>query len=78
MQNVKLRLEAWRDALHRRDRLAPGSSVWQDAEAEVRSAETAFHAELAQVSARYAEAEFQEPNPGWSARVDRLIQRAGE
>ena len=78
MQNVKLRLDAWRDAVHRRDGLAPGSPEWQDAEDEVRNAEKAFHGELAQASARYAEAEFQEPNPGWSARVDRLTQRAGE
>lgn len=78
MQNVRLRLDAWRAAEHRRDGLAPGSSDWQDAEDEVRSTDKAFHARLAQASARYAEAEFQGPNPVWSARVDRLTQRAGE
>ena len=78
MQNVKLRLDAWRDAERRRDRLAPGSSEWQDAQDEVRRAERVFHAELAQTSARYAEAEFQGPKRSWSARVDRLTQRAGE
>lgn len=78
MQNVKLRLDAWRDAEHRRDRLAPGSSEWQDAEDEVRSAEKAFHAEFAQASARYAEAEFQGLNRGWSAQVDPGTSRAAD
>jgi hypothetical protein len=78
MENVKLRLDAWREAEHRRNRLAAGSPEWHDAEHEVRSAATAFHAELAQVSARYAEAEFQRPNPRWSTRVDRVTQLAGE
>jgi hypothetical protein len=78
MQNVKLRLDAWRDAERRRDRLAPGSPEWQDAEDEVRRCVLVFHAELAQASARYAEAEFQGPRPAWSPRADRLTQRAGE
>jgi hypothetical protein len=78
MENVKLRLDAWRDAQHRRDRLAPGSSEWLGAEDEVRSAATAFHAELAQVTARYAEAEFQRPNPRWSGGADYVIKLARE
>ena len=78
MQNVKVRLDAWRDAEHRRDGLALGSSEWQEAEDDVRSAEKAFHAELAQESARYAEAEFQGPNRGWSGQLDRRGSRAGD
>lgn len=78
MQNVKMRLDAWRDAQHRRDGLALGSSEWQEAQDEVRSAEKAFHAELAQASARYAEAEFQGPNRGWSAQLDPRTSRAAD
>ena len=78
MEDVKTRLDAWRDAERRRDGLAPGSAEWQDAENEARRADKAFHAELAQASARYAEAELQGPNWGWTARVDRLTQRAGD
>lgn len=77
MQNVQLRLEAWREAERRRDALALGGSEWQDAEEEVRSAAKAFHAELAQASVRYAEEEFQERNP-WSAQLDRRTSRAGD
>ncbi len=76
MQNVKLRLDAWRDAERRRDGLVVGSSEWQEADEEVRGAEKAFHAELAQTSARYAEAEFQDSNPAWSAHLDRLTSGA--
>ena len=78
MQNVKTRLDAWREAEHRRDLLAPGSSEREEAEEQVRSAEKAYHAELAQASARYAEEEFQYPNRAWSAQVDRVTQRARE
>ena len=78
MQNVKTRLDAWREAEHRRDGRAPGSAERQDAEDEVHVAEKAFHAELAQESARYAEAERTESGPRWSGRVDRLTQRAGD
>jgi len=78
MQNVRSRLDAWREAEHRRDGLAPGSPERQDAEDEVQSAEKAFHAELAQESARYAEAELTGSSPRWSGRVDRLTQRAGD
>jgi hypothetical protein len=78
LQNVKLRLDAWRDAERRRDGIALGSLEWQDAEDEVRSAEKAYHAELAQASARYAEAEFQGPNPGWPERAERLTERAAD
>jgi hypothetical protein len=70
MQNVKLRLDAWRDAERRCNGLAVDSSEWQAAEEDVRSAAKVFHAEVAQVSAQYAEAEFQDRNP-WSAHLDR-------
>lgn len=70
MQDVKLRLDAWRDALHRRDRLPPGSPGWQEADVEVRRAETAYRAEVAQVAARYSEAEFRRPSLGWSTGAD--------
>ena len=77
VQNVKLRLDAWRDAERRRDGLALGCSEWQEAEEEVRSAAKAFHAELAQASVRYAEVEFQERNR-WSAQLDRRTSEAGD
>ena len=62
--NVKLRLDAWRDAAHRRDTHAPGSSAWREADDEVATAEKAFHAELAQVSVRYAEQDFHDQAAG--------------
>jgi len=65
MQNVKLRLDEWRDAERRRDGHARGTPEWQQANGEVRIAETAFHAEVAQMSVRYAEAEYQDGNH-WS------------
>jgi hypothetical protein len=71
MQNVKVRLDAWREAEHRRDGLVLGSAERQEAEEQVRTAEKAFHAELAQTSARYAEQEFRSSNLGWSAQLDR-------
>jgi hypothetical protein len=55
MQNVKARLDAWREAEHRRDRLPLGSPEREEAEEQVRRSETAYRAELAQVWARYAE-----------------------
>lgn len=78
MDNVKFRLEAWRRAERRRDRLPPGSAEWQEAEDEVRAAQTAYHAELAQVSARYAGFQSQELDRARYPRLDRGIQRAGE
>ena len=75
-QDVKLRLDAWRDAERRRDGLVTGSPEWQDAEEDVRSAAKVFHAELAQVSVRYAEEEFQARNP-LSARLARRTSGAG-
>jgi len=77
LQNVKLRLEAWRDAEHRRDGFALGSTEWQEGEAEVRSAARAYHAEVARMSARYAEAEFQDRNP-WAAHLDRFASGADD
>lgn len=70
VQNVKLRLDAWRDAEHRRDCLAIGSSMWQEADEDVRRAATVFHAEEAQEYARYSEDAF-EDRLGWSAQLDR-------
>jgi hypothetical protein len=67
MQNVKLRLDAWRDAERRRDGLAIGSSEWQEAEEEVRSAAKVFLAEVAQASVRYAETDFQDRNRTFGA-----------
>jgi hypothetical protein len=76
VQNVKSRLDAWRDAERRRDGLALGSPVRQAAEEEVRIADKTFHAELAQASAQYAEQEFRSSRPGWSAHLDRRISGA--
>ena len=76
MQNVKLRLDAWREAERRRDGLARDSSEWQAAEEEAWNAAKLFHAELAQVSARYAETEFRDQRP-WSAHLDRRTSGAG-
>lgn len=76
MQDVQLRLDAWRDEERRRDGLALGSSEWQEAEEDVRRARTVFHADVAQVSARYAEEELQDRNP-WSAQLDRHTAGAG-
>ena len=76
MSNLKLRLDAWRDAERRRDRLALGTSGWQEAEEDVRSAAKVFHAEEAQESARYAEAEYHDRNR-WSARLDRRTYGSG-
>lgn len=75
MSNLKLRLDAWRDAERRRDRLALGTPGWQEAEEDVRSAAKVFHAEEAQESARYAEAEYHDRNR-WSARLDRRTSGA--
>ena len=76
MHNVKVRLDAWRQAEHDRDGLAVGSSERQEAEEQVRAAEKAFHAEFAQTSARYAEAEFRDSRRGWSAHLDRRVSIA--
>ena len=77
MQDVKLRLDAWRDEERRRDGLALGSSEWQEAEEDVRRARTVFHAEVAQVAARYAEEEHHARRP-WSAQLDRRTSGAGD
>lgn len=77
MQNVKLRLDAWRDAERHCDGLALDSSEWQEADEDVRRAETVYHAEVAQVSARYAEEEFQDRNPR-PAQLDRRTLGAGD
>ena len=77
MQNVKMQLDAWRDAERRRDGLATGSAERQEAEEDVRSAAKVFHAEEAQASVRYAEEEFQHRNR-WSARLDRRTSGAGD
>jgi hypothetical protein len=75
LQNVRLRLDAWRDAERRRDKLASDSIDWQEADGEVHEAAKAFHAEVAQASARYAENEFQYQN-AWSFQFERAASRA--
>ena len=77
LQNVKRRLDAWREAERRRDALALDSSEWQEAEEEVRSAAKAFHAELAQASVTYAEEEFHNRNR-WSPQLDPRSAGAGD
>lgn len=67
-RSVKAALDAWRDAVRRRDALAPGSADWPIADDDVRSASKVFHAELAQQSARYAEEAFE--SRSWSTRLD--------
>ena len=69
MQNVKLRLEAWRDAERRRDGLPLDTAAWQEAEEDTRRTAKLFHAEVAQASARYAEEDFQDRSP-WSLQLD--------
>jgi hypothetical protein len=68
-RSVKAALDAWRDAVRRRDALAPGSADRPIAADDVRNASKAFHAELAQQSARYAE-EASESRTSWSTRLD--------
>jgi len=75
LQDVRTRLDAWRDAERRRDRLASNSIDWQEADEAVRDAAKAFHAEVAQASARYAEEEFQNEH-GWSIRFERAVSGA--
>jgi hypothetical protein len=75
LQDVRTRLEAWRDAERRRDSFATDSIDWREADEEVREAAKAFHAEVAQASARYAEEEFQNEN-GWSVRFERAASGA--
>ena len=69
-RKVKAALDAWRDAIRRRDAVAPGSAEWPMADDDVRSTSKIFHAELAQESARYAEEAFQSPT-SWSTGLDR-------
>lgn len=78
MNDVKLRLDAWRNAERRRDGLDAASTEWRGADDEVRTANKAFHAELAQASARYTVAELRGPQPGWFTRLDRLTQVAAD
>jgi hypothetical protein len=67
VQNVRLRLEAWREAERRRDGLALGSPEWQEAEEDVRIAAKLVRAEVAQASVRCAEEEFHDLSPWLSA-----------
>ena len=75
VNDAKLRLDVWRDEERRRDGLALGSSEWRDAEEDLLRARKVFHAEVAQVSARYAEAAFHDRNR-WSAQLDRRTSGA--
>lgn len=68
MGNIATRLEEWRCAERRRDALVEGSQAWQEAREAVERAATAFHAEVAQAAARYAEAEFEEHAQVWLSR----------
>ena len=77
MQNVKSRLDAWRDAERRRDRLVPGSSEWHEAAADAETAAKMFRAELAQASVRYAEDALQARDPRL-AQLGRQGSGAGE
>lgn len=77
VQNVKLRLDSWRDAERHRDRFAPGSPEWREADEDARSAAKVFHAEVAQASARYAEEELRHCNP-WSMQFDRHTSDASD
>jgi hypothetical protein len=70
LHNVRTRLDAWRNAVRHRDTLTSDSIGWQDADDEARDAANAFHAEVAQASARYAEEEFQNEN-AWSIEFGR-------
>lgn len=76
MEDVKLRLDAWRHAERRRDVLAVGTLEWRDAEEKARNAAKLFHAEVAQVSARYDEEDSQRRKP-WTAPLDRRVTAEG-
>lgn len=76
-QTVKLRLDAWREAERRRVAAASlGASEREAAEEEARTAEKAFHAELAQASARYAEAAYPDRDRGWAEQMSRRACRS--
>jgi hypothetical protein len=77
LQNVRLRLDAWREAERRRDVLALDSPDRVEAEQDVRTAATLFHAEVAQVSARYVENEYRYRHPS-SGQSERAIGRWSE
>jgi len=70
LQNVRLRLDAWREAERRLDVLALDSREREEAEQDVRSAAMVFHAEVAQVSARYVENEYRYRHPS-SGQLER-------
>lgn len=78
MSNVQQRLDEWRQAERHRDGLAAGSPEWQEADAEVRTAEKAYHAQVAQAFARRAEVEYQDRNRGWLKEPDRRTSESGE
>lgn len=63
--NARARLEAWRRAVRERDALARDGEAWRAADAEVAAAARAFHAEVAQASARHAEGERAEHERHW-------------
>jgi hypothetical protein len=75
LQDVRTRLHAWREEQRRRDRLARDSIDWQEADEEVREAAKAFHAAVAQTSARYVEEAFQKEN-AWFIRFERVASGA--
>jgi len=65
-RDVWERLTEWRRAERLRDALAEGSPGWLVADAEVQRAQTAYRAELAQVTARQREADVPEYRHFWS------------
>lgn len=78
MENVKARLDAWRDAMRRLDGLVVGTPERHEAEAELERVAKMFHAEEAQAFVRYAE----EADRGWSrpgfAQLGRRVLRADD
>ena len=78
MENVKARLDAWRDATRRLDGLAVGSPEWQEAAAELERVAKVFHSEEARAFVRYAEEAFQDRNRTGFPQFGRRISRADD
>jgi hypothetical protein len=76
-QDVWEQLTEWRRTEHLRDELAAGSPAWQEADEEVRRAQTAYRAALAQVTARQREADIPAHRHFWSP-VRGQAERSGD
>jgi hypothetical protein len=61
MPRLRLRLEEWRAAERRRDRWAPRTPVWREADHAVRLARLRYHAEGVRVRALYEALEHPAP-----------------